>query len=93
MTDTVEARMQRAAEDRLEEIDLAWEAIEVDPRDESALSDLGLWCGGCHTCYVREVLETAIPILLDAIRSGEFTLEGSAAEVMSNVHHFPGVHS
>lgn len=85
---SVEQRMQDAAEARLEEIEHAWCALEDDPRDEEALSTLGLWCGGCDTCTVREVLDAAIPILLDAIRSGEFEL--SHRDVMSNLHHFPG---
>jgi hypothetical protein len=88
--ETVEARMQRAAEDQLEQVQEAFWALEADPDDEVAQNEVGLWCGGCDTCYVREVLEAAVPILLDAIRSGEFTLEEPAAEVMSNVHHFPG---
>ncbi len=87
MTASVEARMQQAAEERLQEVQEAfWDAEENYDRD--AADRAGLWCGGCDTCYVREVLETAIPILLAAIKSGEFDL--AAVEPMSNVHHFPG---
>lgn len=88
VTDGVDVRMQRAAEERLEQVQEAFWALEADPEDEVAQAEAGLWCGGCDTCYVREVLEAAVPILLEAIRSGEFDLEAVAP--MSNVHHFPG---
>lgn len=81
--------MQTAAEQRLLDVEEAFWQLEDTPDDPEVLETVGAWCGGCHTCTVREVLETAVPILLDAIRSGEFEL--SHRDVMSNVHQFPGV--
>ena len=66
-------RLQKACEDRLEEADAAFWDLEENPDDTEAQHRLGLWCGGCQTCTVREVLETALPILLEAIRTGELT--------------------
>lgn len=64
--------MQRAAEQRLAAVDEAWFLLEEDPQDAQAADTVGLWCGGCETCTVREVLEAAVPILLEAIRTGEY---------------------
>ncbi len=88
MGDSVEKRMQDAAERQLEHVEEAFWALETDPQDQRAQQAAGLWCGGCHTCYAREVLDAAVPILIEAIRSGEFDL--AAVGPMSNVHHFPG---
>lgn len=87
---SVEKRMQDAAEARLVEVEDAFWALESSPDDPELRKTVGLFCGGCHTCYVREVLEAAMPVLLAAIRSGEYADD---TEVLTNVHHFPGAHS
>ena len=69
----VGSRMQRAAEARLDEVYEAHDRIEEDPEDEQAMEVAGMFCG-CSTCTVREILDAAIPILLDAIRAGEVEL-------------------
>ena len=65
--------MQAAAEARLGAIEEAAWLLEGDPDDPELQDVVGLWCGGCETCVVREVLNTAVPILLEAIRTGEIT--------------------
>lgn len=88
MSAAVEQRMQEAAEQRLQQVQDAFWRLEENPDDLAAQDAAGWWCGGCDTCCVREVLEAAMPVLLEAIRSGEFDLAATAP--MSNVHQFPG---
>lgn len=64
----------QAAQARLEVLEQVQEAMccgeEVDEELYEQLS--GLVCEGCQTCTIREILDAAWPVIVEAIRSGDF---------------------